>query len=139
MSLRRCIVFALVIACDREADPQAAPRATTQAATLDQYVEADELTEEQRGTTLSVHGYVAPGSVMLNSSTGETRFRLVRRKAGIDVTYRETLPDRFQEKLEVIVKGKLASDGASIEASELVAKCPSDYESLPQWTPDAAP
>jgi cytochrome c-type biogenesis protein CcmE len=106
--------------------------------TLDQYVEADEITPRYRGVIVKVHGYVAPASVARDSS-GVHRFRVVRRQGGVDVTYADALPDRFQDKLEVIVTGTLGDDGTSMHATELVAKCPSDYEALPQWTADQAP
>jgi cytochrome c-type biogenesis protein CcmE len=115
--------------CERAADP---------ARTLDQYVEADEVASQHHGTVVRIHGYVAPGTTMQGPG-GTYRFRVVRRRGGVEVTYGELLPERFQDKLEVIVTGKLAADGASLEATELVTKCPSDYEALPQWTSDAAP
>lgn len=46
---------------------------------------------------------------------------------------------RFQERLETIVTGTLADDGKVLHATDLVAKCPDDYSTLPSWPEHGGP
>jgi cytochrome c-type biogenesis protein CcmE len=57
----------------------------------------------------------------------------------LTVEHSGPLPDRFQERLETIVTGTLADDGTVLHATDLVAKCPDDYSTLPSWPDHGGP
>ena len=45
----------------------------------------------------------------------------------LKVRYEDVVPDTFKDHAEVVVEGRMASDGA-FDATTLLAKCPSKYE-----------
>lgn len=47
------------------------------------------------------------------------------------VEYRDALPDTFTDDVEVVIEGKLRSDGV-FEATTLLTKCGSRYEASPE-------
>jgi cytochrome c-type biogenesis protein CcmE len=47
------------------------------------------------------------------------------------VEYRDALPDTFSEDVEVVLEGRLRSDGV-FEATTLLTKCGSRYEAAPE-------
>ena len=78
-----------------------------------------------------VNGKVLEGSIQ-RLPTGQDVFFTMHDPADlartIRVEYRGIIPDTFVDKADVVVEGKLRADGV-FEASTLLAKCPSKYES----------
>ena len=56
----------------------------------------------------------------------------------IPVVYAGTVPDIFREGIQVVVEGKIGSDG-TFEAETLLAKCPSKYQEAGQLSAEPAP
>jgi len=51
-------------------------------------------------------------------------------KTTIPVVFDGTMPDTFAEELKVIVAGKMAPDGKTLVASEVIPQCKSKYEGV---------
>ena len=56
----------------------------------------------------------------------------------IPVVYAGTVPDIFREGIQVVVEGKMGSDG-TFEAETLLAKCPSKYQEAGQLSAEPVP
>lgn len=74
---------------------------------------------------IQVLGTVAKGSVTYKNTS--IVFSLVDEESVIKVNYTGSLPQNFQEGEEVVVIGKLTSQN-TVEASQMLVKCPSKYE-----------
>jgi cytochrome c-type biogenesis protein CcmE len=81
------------------------------------------------GKTLQMHGYVVPGTRTKDPNTLEYRFELQRNGKKALVYYTGIVPDTFLDEAEVVVTGRLTSDG--FMATEMTAKCPSKYDEKP--------
>jgi cytochrome c-type biogenesis protein CcmE len=88
------------------------------------------------GTSVRVHGYVAEGTIERDVEGKQVHFAVqdVAPHAGgtaagaMPVVYASLeTPDLFKDGAEVVVEGKLRSDG-SFAATNLLAKCPSKFE-----------
>lgn len=79
------------------------------------------------GKELRVSGKVVKGSLRNNGGSFDHEF-LLSDGNGLDLVchYHGALPDPFKEGRNVIVQGMLKKDG-SIQASQLIVKCPSKY------------
>jgi hypothetical protein len=140
------LVLASLLGCDpAPAPPATAPTPSTSPPPLAptpgvlEHLELDELTPAHRGRTIRVHGWVAPGSIAQRHTPPTVRFTLVRADASLTVEHSGPLPERFGERLEAIVTGTLADDGAVLRSDELVARCPDDYANLPAWPERGGP
>lgn len=153
-SISWLVLPAILVACDLPASSPASPSPspTSPAASeptklpgllgtpgVLEHLEVDDLTPAHHGRTVRVHGWVAPGSIAQRQSPPSTRFTLVRGDGSLTVEHSGPLPDRFQERLEAIVTGTLADDGKVLHATDLVAKCPDDYSTLPSWPEHGGP
>lgn len=82
--------------------------------------------------SLKVHGFVEPGSIdeRIEGQSTKREFYLQYDGERIRVRHAGPKPDTFRDLAEVVAKGKLVAeaDGPVLEASELMAKCPSKYE-----------
>lgn len=112
-------------------------RAITGPPGLLEFVEVEALQSAHRGHRVKVHGWVRDGSIARHPASGAYRFaigpRVARGEASpagpsLVVEYAGVLPERFQDRLEVVVTGRLADDGATLVGDDLVAKCPTSYE-----------
>ena len=75
-----------------------------------------------------VAGNVAPGSVEKVNGGLALRFVVEDGSGSFPVIYRGgPVPDIFGEQVQVVVEGKLQSDG-TFAADTLLAKCPSKFE-----------
>lgn len=85
------------------------------------------------GVELKLHGYVELGSMkteVVNQEATRT-FSLTSKHQRIRVRCTGPVPDTLKERAEVVARGRIerAPDGAyELVASELVAKCPSTYQ-----------
>ncbi len=90
---------------------------------------------------VKVSGLVIPGTY--NRVEGELLHTFhVRDLADESVTfpveYRDALPDTFTDEAEVVLEGRLRSDGV-FEATTLLTKCGSRYEAAPEDLKGEAP
>jgi len=72
-----------------------------------------------------VLGTVANGSVTYENTS--MVFNLVDEESAVKVNYTGSPPQNFQEGEQVVVIGKLISQN-TLEASQMLVKCPSKYE-----------
>jgi cytochrome c-type biogenesis protein CcmE len=86
--------------------------------------------EESREIRFAIRGAKAEGAAeaAASATTGET----------IPVVYAGTVPDIFREGIQVVVEGRMRSDG-TFEAETLLAKCPSKYQEAGQLSAEPAP
>jgi len=71
-------------------------------------------------------GTVVPGSVAWDASHQHLRFAVTDGVDAIPVRYSGVVPDIFAEGRQVVVEGRLTSDGV-FAATTLLAKCPTKY------------
>ena len=74
-----------------------------------------------------VNGKVVSGSIQKQSGVLGARFEMTDGNGTLPVVFRKELPDTFVDQAEVVVEGRM-KDGI-FEATTLLAKCPSKYES----------
>ena len=108
--------------------------AYTSSQTLEEF-----LAEAEPGHAVRVHGYVADGSIERDVAGKVVRFHVQSTPphAGgepastLPVVYASLeTPDLFKDGAEVVVEGHLPAAGASFEATNLLAKCPSKFEGV---------
>ena len=102
------------------------------------YKHVDEFVAEQQalqGKTLRLEGYVVPGSIRNLPNTMQYRFKIQNNpiRSGdpgnvLDISYSGTVPDTFKGEAQVVLPGKLSSDGSHPNPNGMIAKCPSKYE-----------
>lgn len=80
------------------------------------------------GEQLRVGGNVVAGSIQRDVATNELRFTMTDGVNSLPVVYNGVVPDIFSEQVEVVVEGKVGADG-TMQASTLLTKCPSRFES----------
>ncbi len=95
------------------------------------YYEVSELLEQGSsiyGENVRVNGQVVPGSLEQESAGSVTKFILVDvdGQESLPVVYQGVVPDTFKEGNEVVVEGKLNSDGI-FQGHTLMPKCASRY------------
>jgi len=84
--------------------------------------------------TVRAQGYLVKGSLLKRDDPCEFRFKIHSEGAELPVRYQNcVVPDTFRDvpniDVEVTAEGKLASaEGGYLEASHIMAKCPSKYE-----------
>jgi cytochrome c-type biogenesis protein CcmE len=104
-------------------------------------VSVDRLVKEQAQfakRNVKLQGMLVKGTLVRRDEPCEYRFKLIEmdpKGAGsvMPVQYRQcVVPDTFRDMpgmdVEVTASGKLAPDGKSFEATDIMAKCPSKYE-----------
>lgn len=92
--------------------------------TVSEYVEqADTLAGER----IRVSGQVLDDSVDWDVKEFTLSFTLVDGQASLPVEYHGVVPDTFDAATEVVVEGKVDTQGLFI-ADKLITKCPSKYE-----------
>ena len=80
------------------------------------------------GENVQVNGQVVPGSVEQEAQGAVLRFTIidVEGKESLPVIYRGVVPDSFKVGNDVVIEGRLNSDGV-LQTNTLIAKCPSKY------------
>ena len=86
---------------------------------------------EQRPVRVS--GVVDAGSIERDPNSFVTRFTASDAGGSLPVSYQGPVPDIFQPGIQVVVEGKLGSDGV-FHASSLLTKCPAHFQAA---TPQA--
>jgi cytochrome c-type biogenesis protein CcmE len=80
------------------------------------------------GEQIRAGGNVVIGSIQRGDLGEGVRFEMTDGTSTLPVVYDGVVPDIFADHAEVIVTGTLRSDGV-FEATELLTKCPSRFES----------
>ena len=80
------------------------------------------------GKHLQLHGFVVPGSWLRKPDSLEYKFKVQNKGSVVNAFYTGILPDTFKDDAEVVLKGRLSSDGFHTEPNGVMAKCPSKYE-----------
>jgi cytochrome c-type biogenesis protein CcmE len=90
---------------------------------------------ELQGKQLRLEGYVVPGSIMNRPNTMEYHFKIQNNpiRSGdpgnvVEISYTGTVPDTFKGEAQVVLPGKLTTDGFHPNPNGMIAKCPSKYE-----------
>jgi cytochrome c-type biogenesis protein CcmE len=78
------------------------------------------------GKRLQLHGYATGIERKRNSL--EYRFKVHNNGSVVEAHYKGVVPDTFKEGSEVVLKGKLSSEGFTVERDGVIGKCPSKYE-----------
>jgi cytochrome c-type biogenesis protein CcmE len=89
------------------------------------------LAEPAASGSFRVNGKVLEGSIQRLPTGQDVFFTMhdtVNASQVLRVEYRGIIPDTFVDKADVVVEGRMRPDGV-FEASTLLAKCPSKYES----------
>jgi cytochrome c-type biogenesis protein CcmE len=87
----------------------------------------------QLGDGHRINGHVAPGTIERMATGEDVRFTITDGTSSLPVSYHGIIPDTFVDEAEVVVRGSLQQDGTFV-AHELLAKCPSKYESTLEAT-----
>ena len=77
------------------------------------------------GKSLQLHGFV-DGQVFQKKNTLQYEFHIKKGDAEVFATYTGIVPDTFKTGSEVVLTGRLQSDG--FHATDIMAKCPSKYQ-----------
>jgi cytochrome c-type biogenesis protein CcmE len=80
---------------------------------------------------VKVGARVVPGSIRRDPSGKEHAFQVTDGAKTFPVIYRGIAPDTFTDSVDVVVGGRMGSDG-TFQATELLAKCASRYENAPE-------
>jgi cytochrome c-type biogenesis protein CcmE len=83
------------------------------------------------GTGVKVGARVVSGSIVRAPSGREVSFKVTDGARTVPVVYRGIAPDTFTDGVDVVVEGRLGSDG-TFHATTLLAKCASRYENAPE-------
>lgn len=79
------------------------------------------------GRTLKIHGHIVAGTILKKDGAMDFKFALAYGGKWIDVHYRGIVPNDFKDCAELVVKGKLSSEG-QFAGEEISTKCPSKYD-----------
>ena len=93
------------------------------------YKHVDEVMTDAKaweGKRLQLHGYAA--DVRQRPGTLEYRFKVQNKGSVVNASYTGVVPDTFKDDAEVVLKGRLSSDGFHVDPNGVMAKCPSKYE-----------
>jgi len=91
-----------------------------------------------------INGKVDDGSIVRHPGGLSVAFTMSEGAATLPVSFDGIIPDTFVDGADVVVEGRLGTDG-TFEAHTLLAKCPSKYEAAEAEgaehpdTPDQAP
>jgi cytochrome c-type biogenesis protein CcmE len=80
------------------------------------------------GKRLQLHGFVVQDSILRKRQSLDYRFQIANKGSVVPALYTGIVPDTFKDGSEVVLKGRLASDGFHVDPNGVMAKCPSKYE-----------
>ncbi len=80
---------------------------------------------------IRIGGTVAMGSIERHVASQTLKFEVTDGAVSYPVVYVGIAPDTFTEDVEVVVEGRLTGDG-TIRATNVLAKCGSRYEAVPE-------
>ncbi|MBN2341420.1 MAG: cytochrome c maturation protein CcmE [Deltaproteobacteria bacterium] len=79
-------------------------------------------------TPVRVNGLLVPGSIKQKPGTDNFIFELKKNDTVLQIKYAGILPDTMTEGKELIVQGTLVPGEDTLQATEILTKCPSKYE-----------
>lgn len=79
------------------------------------------------GQTVRIKGDVEEGSIVGSDGELGRDFRIKENGESIAISYGRALPDTFEEDAEVVAEGKV-DENYTLQADEVMVKCPSRYE-----------
>ena len=79
---------------------------------------------------VKVGARVVPGSIQRDPGGKQYAFKVTDGSQIMPVVYNGIAPDTFTDSVDVVVSGRLGTDG-TFQAKELLAKCASRYENAP--------
>lgn len=82
-------------------------------------------------TGVKIGARVVQGTIVRDPSGRSLSFRMTDGAKEYDVVYRGIAPDTFTDGVDVVVEGRLDSNG-TFQATTLLAKCASRYENAPE-------
>jgi len=94
------------------------------------YISVDEFAVKKtlaQTHTFRIAGNVGKGTVARDLKEMLLQFDLVGTDVSLPVHYRGVVPENFAEEREVVIEGKLATDGI-FHADKLMTRCESKYE-----------
>jgi cytochrome c-type biogenesis protein CcmE len=100
------------------------------------YVTPTELAEKLasdpslHGVGIKLGARVVPGSIKREAGGREYAFVVTDGARELPVVYRGIAPDTFTDGVDVVVEGRIGTDG-TFRATTLLAKCASRYENAP--------
>ena len=80
------------------------------------------------GKRLQLHGFVVRDSILRRRDSLDYRFAVQSKGRVVQAIYSGIVPDTFKDEAEVVLKGRLRSDGFHVDPNGVMAKCPSKYE-----------
>ena len=95
---------------------------------LEYYKKVDEVMvnpAEWQGKALQIHGYAK--NVARTRDSLKYQFEIHNNGKVVRAYYTGVTPDTFKNDSEVVVKGRLSEDN-TLQATEIIAKCPSKYD-----------
>ena len=85
--------------------------------------------DQWKGKSLQLHGYVVKGTWMQKPNTLQYQFKVENNGHVVHASYTGILPDTFKDEAEVVLKGRLTTEGSfEVAPNGVMAKCPSKYE-----------
>jgi cytochrome c-type biogenesis protein CcmE len=84
------------------------------------------------GSGIKMGARVVPGSIQRDAGGREVSFQVSDGARMYPVIYRGVIPDTFTDSADVVVEGRLGTDG-TFHATTLLAKCASRYENAPKY------
>jgi len=84
-----------------------------------------------RTAGVKVGARVVPGSIERKPGGREYAFRVTDGASTFAVVYNGIAPDTFTDSVDVVVEGRMGTDG-TFRATTLLAKCASRYENAPE-------
>jgi cytochrome c-type biogenesis protein CcmE len=92
------------------------------------YLTVQELQEQgPSARTVRVAGYVVGESIVWEPRDLHLGFDITDESGRLSVVYSGARPDMFRDEAEVVVEGRLGTEGV-FEARTMMLKCPSKYE-----------
>ena len=94
------------------------------------YYSVDDFTQQEstvQSHSLRLAGKVKSGSIQRDLEKMDLTFILSGSEATIPLNYKGLIPDNFAEDREVVVQGRLDTNGV-FKAEKLMTKCESKYE-----------
>lgn len=79
---------------------------------------------------VKVGARVVPGTIHRDAGGKRYSFQVTDGGRTFPVVYRGIAPDTFTDSVDVVVSGRMGTDG-TFQATELLAKCASRYENAP--------
>jgi cytochrome c-type biogenesis protein CcmE len=81
-----------------------------------------------QGKKVNLRGYVVEKSILKRPDSLDYRFHVQNNGKVVPVSYTGVVPDTFKDGAEVVLKGRLSSQGFHVDPNGVIAKCPSKYE-----------